>query len=141
MRVHLFSVGANVADASESVTAVKDIVNGTFGAVTGDVFANSANGTYLVDDIEVGDTADMEGYVITAGKPFRVIDLTKIAGKKLVVPAQLFKTTPEAGQMFASDATGILVKASTKPSAGVYFTVDKTTPFNGVGAVVTIAVV
>lgn len=140
MRVHLFSVGANVADANENATATKDIVNGTFGKVTNGVFTNVANCTHLVDDIEVGDTADMEGYTIKAGKNFKTVDLTKLAGKKITVPAHLFKTTPAKGQMFTSDASGLLAKVTSVPTAGVYFTVDDTTLFNGTGAILTIVV-
>ena len=71
-----------------------DVINGAFGTITSGKFV-PGEGTYAVMQIEDGNDAGKENYVIPAGRHLRLLDLTKVGtvtGNKLV---RLIGTMPD----------------------------------------------
>ena len=101
------------------VDAVSDsnVINGAWGTITGGKFV-PGEGTYAVMQIEYGDNAGKEDYVIPAGEHLRLLDTEKVGsvtGNKLV---RLIGTMPDGiavGDDVVVDGYGVVTTTS-----GVY---------------------
>ena len=102
-----------------------NVINGAWGTITAGKFVPGA-GTYAVMQIEYGDNAGKEDYVIPAGEHLRLLDLTKVGsvtGNKLV---RLIGTVPAGvavGDKVKVDGYGVITETN-----GVY---DVTRILNG----------
>lgn len=106
----------------ENAVATTDVKNGAFGTVTGGTFAVGATATKAVMQLETGDDIGLDTFVIKAGTPLRIVDLTKVNGDVQIYGDTLPATVAENDKL-VSKADGTLeVKAS---ASAPYFKVTK----------------
>lgn len=112
-----------------------DYKNGTFGTVIDGTFTAGANGTFVIMNIEDGDDAKSDDYVVKKDAHARIADLTKVNGVSLSITSAQLPSTVVKGNKLESQADGTLkVNASAK---GSYLEVTEVTSF-GVNAKVVI---
>ena len=104
-----------------------DYLNGTFGTVADDTFTAGATGFYAIMNIEDGDEAKSDEYVIRAGAHARVVDFTKVDGHILNVTSVHLPDTFEKGNKLVSKADGTLEVSS--GASNKYFEVIDVTRF------------
>lgn len=112
-----------------------DYKNGTFGTVVDGTFTAGANGTFVIMNIEDGDDAKSDDYIVKKDAHARIADLTKVNGVSLSITSVQLPSTVAKGNKLESQADGTLkVNASAK---GSYLEVAEVTSF-GVNAKVVI---
>lgn len=112
-----------------------DYKNGTFGNVSNGKFTATASGTFVIMNIEDGDDAKSDDYVIKKDAHARIADLTKVDGASLSITSAQLPSSVEKGNKLEAQADGTLkVNASAK---GSYLEVTEVTNF-GVNAKVVI---
>lgn len=112
-----------------------DYKNGTFGTVVDGTFTAGANGTFVIMNIEDGDDAKSDDYIVKKDAHTRIADLTKVNGVSLSITSVQLPSTVAKGNKLESQADGTLkVNASAK---GSYLEVAEVTSF-GVNAKVVI---
>lgn len=112
-----------------------DYKNGTFGTVVDGTFTAGANGTFVIMNIEDGDDAKSDDYVVKEDAHARIADLTKVNGASLSITSAQLPSTVAKGNKLEAQADGTLkVNASAK---GSYLEVTEVTSF-GVNAKVVI---
>lgn len=112
-----------------------DYKNGTFGTVVDGTFTAGANGTFVIMNIEDGDDAKSDDYIVKKDAHARIADLTKVNGVSLSITSIQLPSTVAKGNKLESQADGTLkVNASAK---GSYLEVAEVTSF-GVNAKVVI---
>lgn len=112
-----------------------DYKNGTFGTVVDGTFTAGANGTFVIMNIEDGDDAKSDDYIVKKDAHARIADLTKVNGVSLSITSVQLPSTVANGNKLESQADGTLkVNASAK---GSYLEVAEVTSF-GVNAKVVI---
>lgn len=112
-----------------------DYKNGTFGTVVDGTFTAGANGTFVIMNIEDGDDAKSDDYIVKKDAHARIADLTKVNGVSLSITSVQLPSTVAKGNKLESQADGTLkVNAS---ATGSYLEVAEVTSF-GVNAKVVI---
>lgn len=112
-----------------------DYKNGTFGTVVDGTFTAGVNGTFVIMNIEDGDDAKSDDYIVKKDAHARIADLTKVNGVSLSITSVQLPSTVAKGNKLESQADGTLkVNASAK---GSYLEVAEVTSF-GVNAKVVI---
>ena len=91
-----------------NATVAADYANGTFGTVTDGVFTAGATGFYVIMNLEKGDDATSDDYVIKAGEPARIADLSQVDGAALNITRKQLPTTIAKGDKAVSKADGTL---------------------------------
>lgn len=111
-----------------SATSAAKYKNGTFGSVADGVFTAGATGFYTIMQLEKGDDATSDDFIINKDEPCRVCDLSQVAGQILdITSAQLPDTFAKDDKM-VSTADGTLEAPSTEPTEK-YFLVTEVTSF------------
>lgn len=103
-----------------------DYLNGTFGTVTDGTFTAGATGFYAIMNLEDGDEAKYDEYVIKTGAHARIVDFSKVDGQILNVTSAQLPETFEKGNKLVSKVDGTLEVGS--PS-NKYFEVVEVTRF------------
>lgn len=111
-----------------NATAAADYKNGTFGTVANGVFTAGATGFYTIMQIEKGDDATSDDFVVKAGSDCRVCDLSKVIGQILDVTSAQLPTTFAKGDKMVSKSDGTLNVPGTAPTAN-YLLVTEVTSF------------
>ena len=94
-----------------------DYKNGTFGTVVDGTFTAGANGTFVIMNIEDGDDAKSDDYIVKKDAHARIADLTKVNGVSLSITSVQLPSTVAKGNKLESQADGTLkVNASAKGS-------------------------
>lgn len=110
-----------------------DYKNGTFGTVATGTFTAGATGNYVIMNIEDGDDAKSDDYVIKKGAHARIADLETVIGAIVDITSAQLPSGVAKGNKLESQADGTLkVNASAK---GVYIEVTDVTRFGIVGKV------
>jgi hypothetical protein len=111
-----------------NATAAATYKNGTFGAVTNGVFTAGATGFYTIMQVEKGDDATSDDFVINKDEHCRVCDLSQVVGQILDVTSAQLPTTFAKGDKMVSKADGTLNVPGTAPTAN-YLLVTEVTAF------------
>ena len=110
-----------------------DYKNGTFGTVTDGKFTAGATGSFVIMNIEDGDDAKSDAYIIKKNAHARIADLTKVVGAIIDITSAQLPTSVTKGNKLESQADGTLkVNASAK---GTYIEVTEVTHFGIIGKV------
>ncbi len=112
-----------------------DYKNGTFGTVANGVFTAGATGFYVIMNVEKGDDAHTDKYVINKGEHARVADLSKVDGATVNITADELPASIKKGDKAVSKADGTLNVPSSAPTAK-YIEITEITPFGANGKVV-----
>lgn len=111
-----------------------DYKNGTFGTVVTGTFTAGATGNYVIMNIEDGDDAKSDDYVIKKGAHARIADLETVIGAIVDITSAQLPTSVVKGNKLQSQADGTLkVNAS---ATGLYIEVVEVTRFGVVGKIV-----
>lgn len=111
-----------------------DYKNGTFGTVTTGTFTAGATGNYVIMNIEDGDDAKSDDYVIKKGAHARIADLETVIGAIVDITSAQLPASVVKGNKLQSQADGTLkVNAS---ATGLYIEVVEVTRFGVVGKIV-----
>ena len=111
-----------------------DYKNGTFGTVATGTFTAGATGNYVIMNIEDGDDAKSDDYVIKKGAHARIADLETVIGAIVDITSAQLPASVVKGNKLQSQADGTLkVNAST---TGLYIEVVEVTRFGVVGKIV-----
>lgn len=111
-----------------------DYKNGTFGTVVTGTFTAGATGNYVIMNIEDGDDAKSDDYVIKKGAHARIADLETVIGTIVDITSAQLPTSVVKGNKLQSQADGTLkVNAS---ATGLYIEVVEVTRFGVVGKIV-----
>lgn len=111
-----------------------DYKNGTFGTVVTGTFTAGATGNYVIMNIEDGDDAKSDDYVIKKGAHARIADLETVIGAIVDITSTQLPTSVVKGNKLQSQADGTLkVNAS---ATGLYIEVVEVTRFGVVGKIV-----
>lgn len=113
------------------VTVAADYPNGIMGTVTNGVFTKGA-GTVFIDQVEWGDDAYSEKFVIPKDAHARTADIAdeRLAGKTVNITADELPATYAVDNVLVADTTGLL-----KVGTGAGFKVIEKTKY-GVRAVI-----
>lgn len=109
-------------------TAAAEYKNGTFGAVVDGVFTAGATGFYTIMQIEKGDDATSDDFVIKTEADCRVCDLSQVIGQVLNVTSAQLPDTFAVGDKMTSQADGTLEVPTTEPTEK-YLLVTEVTSF------------
>lgn len=110
-----------------------DYKNGTFGTVTDGKFTAGATGSFVIMNIEDGDDAKSDDYIIKKNAHARIADLTKVVGAIVDITSAQLPASVTKGNKLESQADGTLkVNASAK---GTYIEVTEVTRFGVIGKV------
>lgn len=101
-----------------------DYLNGTFGTVADGTFTAGATGFYAIMNLEDGDEAKSDEYVVKTGAHARIVDFTKVDGQILNVTSAQLPETFEKGNKLVSKVDGTLEVGS--PSNKYFEVVDVT---------------
>lgn len=101
-----------------------DYLNGTFGTVADGTFTAGATGFYAIMNLEDGDEAKSDEYVVKTGAHARIVDFTKVDGQILNVTSAQLPDTFEKGNKLVSKVDGTLEVGS--PSNKYFEVVDVT---------------
>ena len=112
-----------------------DYANGTFGTVTDGVFTAGATGFHVIMNIEKGDDATSDDYVVKKGEHARIADLSKVDGAALNITSKQLPTTIAKGDKAVSKADGTLEVPTEAPTAK-YIEITEVTRFGANGKVV-----
>lgn len=104
-----------------------DYLNGTFGTVADGTFTAGATGFYAIMNLEDGDEAKSDEYVVKTGAHARIVDFTKVDGQILNVTSAQLPDTFEKGNKLVSKADGTLEVSSS--ASNKYFKVIDVTRF------------
>lgn len=104
-----------------------DYLNGTFGTVSDGTFTAGATGFYAIMNLEDGDEAKSDEYVVKTGAHARIVDFTKVDGQILNVTSAQLPDTFEKGNKLVSKADGTLEVSS--GASNKYFKVIDVTRF------------
>ena len=85
-----------------------DYLNGTFGTVSNGTFTAGATGFYAIMNLEDGNKAKSDEYVIKTGAHARIVDFSKVDGQILNVTSAQLPDTFEKGNKLVSKADGTL---------------------------------
>ena len=111
-----------------------DYKNGTFGTVSTGTFTAGATGNYVIMNIEDGDDAKSDDYVIKKGAHARIADLETVIGAIVDITSAQLPASVVKGNKLQSQADGTLkVNAS---ATGLYIEVVEVTRFGVVGKIV-----
>ena len=111
-----------------------DYKNGTFGTVATGTFTAGATGNYVIMNIEDGDDAKSDDYVIKKGAHARIADLETVIGAIVDITSAQLPASVVKGNKLQSQADGTLkVNAS---ATGLYIEVVEVTRFGVVGKIV-----
>lgn len=111
-----------------------DYKNSTFGTVTTGTFTAGATGNYVIMNIEDGDDAKSDDYVIKKGAHARIADLETVIGAIVDITSAQLPASVVKGNKLQSQADGTLkVNAS---ATGLYIEVVEVTRFGVVGKIV-----
>ena len=111
-----------------------DYKNGTFGTVATGTFTAGATGNYVIMNIEDGDDAKSDDYVIKKGAHARIADLETVIGAIVDITSTQLPASVVKGNKLQSQADGTLkVNAS---ATGLYIEVVEVTRFGVVGKIV-----
>lgn len=111
-----------------------DYKNGTFGTVVTGTFTAGATGNYVIMNIEDGDDAKSDDYVIKKGAHARIADLETVIGAIVNITSAQLPASVVKGNKLQSQADGTLkVNAS---ATGLYIEVVEVTRFGVVGKIV-----
>ena len=111
-----------------------DYKNGTFGTVATGTFTAGATGNYVIMNIEDGDDAKSDDYVIKKGAHARIADLETVIGAVVDITSAQLPASVVKGNKLQSQADGTLkVNAS---ATGLYIEVVEVTRFGVVGKIV-----
>lgn len=112
-----------------------DYKNGTFGTVTEGTFTAGATGSFVIMNIEDGDDAKSDDYVIKKDAHARIADLSTVIGAVVDITSAQLPSSIAKGNKLESQADGTLkVNASAK---GVYIEVIEVTRFGIIGKIAT----
>lgn len=108
--------------AFEDAVIDTDMYNGAFGSVSDGKFTTAATATKAIMQLENGDDAGLDKYVIKAGSHVRIVDLEKFVGQKIEVYGYPLPAIVAVGNKLESEAAGTLkVNGS---AAGLYLEVE-----------------
>ena len=111
-----------------------DYKNGTFGTVATGTFTAGATGNYVIMNIEDGDDAKSDDYVIKKGAHARIADLETVIGAIVDITSAQLPASVVKGNKLQSQADGTLkVNAS---ATGLYIEVVEVARFGVVGKIV-----
>lgn len=111
-----------------------DYKNGTFGTVATGTFTAGATGNYVIMNIEDGDDAKSDDYVIKKGAHARIADLETVIGAIVdITSAQLPASVVKGNKLQSQDDGTLKVNAS---ATGLYIEVVEVTRFGVVGKIV-----
>lgn len=111
-----------------------DYKNGTFGTVATGTFTAGATGNYVIMNIEDGDDAKSDDYVIKKGAHARIADLETVIGAIVDITSAQLPASVVKGNKLQSQADGTLkVNAN---ATGLYIEVVEVTRFGVVGKIV-----
>lgn len=111
-----------------------DYKNGTFGTVATGTFTAGATGNYVIMNIEDGDDAKSDDYVIKKGAHARIADLETVIGAIVDITSAQLPASVAKGNKLQSQADGTLkVNAS---ATGLYIEVVEVTRFGVIGKIV-----
>ena len=79
-----------------------DYKNGTFGTVVDGTFTAGANGTFVIMNIEDGDDAKSDDYIVKKDAHARIADLTKVNGVSLSITSVQLPSTVAKGNKLES---------------------------------------
>lgn len=111
-----------------------DYKNGTFGTVATGTFTAGATGNYVIMNIEDGDDAKSDDYVIKKGAHARIADLETVIGAIVDITSAQLPASVVKGNKLQSQADGTL-KVNTS-ATGLYIEVVEVTRFGVVGKIV-----
>lgn len=114
-RVEYTSVGQYEKEYNfENAVADVNVMQGAWGTITNGKFV-PGNGTYAVMQVEVGDEAGCEDYVIPAGADLRLLDTTKVGqvtGNKLIRLVGTIPANVSVGDKVKVDGNAVISKTS-----------------------------
>jgi hypothetical protein len=111
-----------------NATAAAEYKNGTFGTVADGVFTAGATGFYTIMQIEKGDDATSDDFVVNKDEPCRVCDLSNVVGQILNVTSAQLPATFSKGNKMVSKADGTLEVQTEAPTSN-YLLVTEVTGF------------
>lgn len=128
-----FEMVSTTEKAYPYVDAIADAEykNGTFGAVADGVFKAGATGFYVIMNMENGDDAKSDDYVVHMGEKIRVADLAKVNGASLSITSAQLPASVAKGNKLVSKEDGTLSVSETATEK--YIEVTEITTF-GVNA-------
>lgn len=85
-----------------------DYKNGTFGTIAAGTFTAGATGFYAIMNVEDGDDAKSDEYVVKRGAHARIADLSKVDGQVLNITVDELPETFNIGDKLVSKADGTL---------------------------------
>ena len=97
--------------------AAADYKNGTFGTVADGTFTAGATGFYVIMNVENGDDAKSDDYVVKKGEHIRVADLSKVDGAILNITSAQLPSGVKKGDKAVSKADGTLNVPAAAPTA------------------------
>lgn len=109
--------------AFEDAVIDSDMYNGAFGSVSDGKFTSAATASKAIMQIENGDDAGMDKFLIPAGSHVRVIDLEKFAGQTIEVYGYPLPDTVAKGDKLESQSDGSLKVNSS--AAALYLEVTR----------------
>lgn len=112
-----------------------DYKNGTFGTVSDGIFTAGATGFYVIMNVEDGDEAKTDDYIIPKSAHARIADLSKVDGVILNITSAQLPATYEKGDKATSKADGTLEIPTPTPTEK-YLEITEVTRFGANAKVV-----
>lgn len=116
-------------------TVAADYKNGTFGTVSNGVFTAGVTGFYVIMNMEDGDDAKSDDYVIKSGSHARIADLSLVGGATLNITSAQLPASFAVGDKAVSKADGTLNIPGTAPTEN-YIEITEVTRFGANAKVV-----
>ena len=98
-------------------TAYAEYINGIFGTVSSGVFTKGA-GNYCVMQVERGDKAHSDNFVVLQGEHVRVANMAKAEGEIINITADELPSTYAVGDILSAQSTGLLAVNSASGAKG-----------------------